>query len=290
MNGKKKQKIETVDVLAWAFAILVIIAVAIPFLYVIALSLSSSAAILQGRVGIFPVELTFDSYKEILKTPKILIGYKNSIVNTASAVVLALVLSVLTAYPLSRKELPGRQKLVGMIVFTMFFSGGMVPFYILMQNLHLMDNIWAIILPWAIPAFNLFLIKNYFENIPNEIYEAAVVDGASEYRILAKIYVPLGLPIFATIGLFVATSSWNDYMVPLMYLTSPEKYPLQLILQEMLIEDNVDSGVLSAKASVMTTQGLKNATVVLSILPLLICYPFAQKFFIGSIYAGSVKG
>lgn len=284
-----KKKIEVLDVIVWCISILAMLAVVIPFLYIIALSLSSSSAILQGRVGLLPVEPTLTSYKEMLKTPKILIGYKNSFIYTGGTVLLALVLCSLTAYPLSRKNLPGRSKLIGLILFTMFFSGGLVPFFILMQTLGLSDNIWAIILPWAIPQFQLLLLKNYFENVPNEIYEAAVMDGASEFRIFSQIFVPLGIPIFATIAIMIATTSWNDYMVPLMYITSPSKYPLQLILQQMLIEDQVQNSPYVTGAA-LTSVGLKNVTVILSVLPLIIAYPFLQKYFIGSIYAGSVKG
>ncbi len=152
-----------------------------------------------------------------------------------------------------------------------------------------MDSIWAIILPWAIPPFQLLLLKNYFENVPNEIYEAALVDGASEYRIFGQIFVPLAGPIFATIAIMIATTSWNHYMVPLMYISSPEKYPLQLVLNEMLMEEQVQTSTYAQNAT-LTPTGLKNVTVVLSILPLVIVYPFLQRYFIGSIYAGSVKG
>lgn len=286
---KKLKRIEGLDIAVWIFAILMMLVVFVPFMYVVSLSLSSSEAIVQGKVGIFPVDITFDSYKDMLKTPKILNAYKNSFMYTAGETLLALFLCAITAYPLSRKNLPGRGKLIGMILFTMFFSGGLIPFYILMQNLHLMDSIWAIILPWAIPAFQLLLLKNYFENVPNEIYEAAVVDGASEYRIFGQIYVPLAGPIFATIAIMIATSAWNQYMVPLMYISSPEKYPLQLVLNEMLMEEQVQSSTYAQNAT-LTPTGLKNVTVVLSILPLVIVYPFLQRYFIGSIYAGSVKG
>lgn len=286
---KRLKKIELLDIVVYLIAILMLAIVFIPFLYIISISLSGSSAILQGKVSLFPVDFTFASYAEMLKTPKILNAYKNSFIYVASGVVLALALCLVTAYPLSRKQLPGRGKLIGMILFTMFFSGGLVPFYILMQNLGLMDNIWAIILPWAIPQFQLLLLKNYFENVPEEIYEAAVVDGASEYRIFGQIYLPLAVPIIATITIMIATAEWNNYMVPLMYINDPAKYPLQLVLREMLVEENLQNAAYT-QAATLTPIGLKNATVVISILPLLIVYPFLQKYFIGSIYAGAVKG
>ena len=160
--NKKFKKLDGVDIAAWIISMIALLIVLFPFLYVVSLSLSSSDAILEGRVGIHPVGFTLDSYKEILKTPKILTAFKNSVVYTVSSVVVSLVLTSITAYPLSRKFLPGRSKIIGMILFTMFFSGGLIPFYILMQNIGLMDSIWAIILPWAISQFELFLLKNYY--------------------------------------------------------------------------------------------------------------------------------
>lgn len=286
---KNFRKIEALDVIVWIFAILMMVIVVLPFLNVVSLSLSSSSAILQGKVSFWPVGITFDAYAEMLRTPKILNAYKNSFIYTFGGVALSLVLLTLTAYPLSRKGLPGRGKIIGMILFTMFFNGGMIPFYILMQNLGLMDSVWAIILPWAIPQFQLLLLKNYFENVPDEIYEAAIMDGASEFRILGQIFVPLAAPIFATVAIMIATSLWNNYMNPLMYLTTQSKFPLQLVLQEMLVEDKVQDSPYTQGAT-LTPTGLKNVTVMISVLPLLIIYPFVQRFFIGSIYVGAVKG
>lgn len=286
---KRLKKIELLDIVVWLIAILILAIVFIPFLYVVSLSLSGSSAILQGKVTIFPVDFTLASYTEMLKTPKILNAYKNSFLYVGLGTVISVGLLLLTAYPLSRRALPGRGKFIGLVLFTMFFNGGLVPFYILMQNLGLIDTIWAIVIPFAIPQFQLLLLKNYFENVPEEIYEAAVIDGASEYRIFARIFVPLAVPIIATVAIMVATKEWNSYMIPLMYLNDPAKFPLQLVLREMLVEENLQDSMYTQTAT-LTPTGLKNATVVISILPLLIVYPFLQKYFIGSIYAGAVKG
>lgn len=286
---KRLKKIELLDIVVWLIAALMLAVVFIPFLYVLSVSLSGSSAILQGKVSLFPVDFTLASYVEMMKTPKVLNAYKNSFIYVGSATILSVALLLLTAYPLSRRSLPGRGKFIGLILFSMFFSGGMVPFYLLIQNLGFMDTIWAIIIPWAIPQFQLLLLKNYFENVPEEIYEAGVVDGASEYRIFGQIFVPLAVPIIATVAIMIATTQWNSYMVPLMYINDPAKYPLQLVLREMLVEDNLQDSMYTQVAT-LTPTGLKNATVVISILPLLILYPFLQKYFIGSIYAGAVKG
>jgi len=287
---KSLKKIGIVDIIAWTIATFALVIILVPFMNVISLSLSRADSILRGDVSIWPIGFNLDSYVSIMQSPRILTAYWNSIRYTTVTVVISLFLGAITAYPLSRKFLPGRKFLISMVVFTMFFSGGLIPFYILMQNLGLMDNIWALVIPWAIPAFELFLLKNYFENMPHEIYEAAAIDGASEYTMLARIYVPLAKPIFATLTIFFALWQWNAYMVPLMYITTPSRFPLQLVLNEMLIQEQaMGSGTNMANIH-LTPQGVKNATIVLSVLPLLLLYPFVQKYFISGIYIGSVKG
>ncbi len=286
---KKLKRFEAFDIFVWLIALLALLVVLFPLLHVVSLSLSGASSIMQGKVTFYPQDFTFSSYMSILKSPKILNAYWNSISYTVLSVVISLVLITMTAYPLAIKTMPGRKLFINMILFTMFFSGGIIPFYLLMQNLKLMDSIWALVLPWAVPQFELFLLKNYFENIPGEIYEAATIDGASHFRIMTKIYMPLAKPIYATLVIFLAMHQWNNYMVPLMYISSPSKYPLQLVLNEMLMQEQNGSTSAIQMANV-TPIGMKNATIVLSALPLLILYPFVQKYFIGSIYMGSVKG
>lgn len=287
--GKAKLRIRGFDVFVWMFAMFSLCIILFPLMYVVSLSFSGAAQVLQGNVTFFPKDFTLASYAEMMKSPMILKAYKNSILYTATSVSISMVLVTMTAYPLMRKDLPGRKILINMILFTMFFNGGIIPIYILLQNLGFMDKIWALVIPWAIPQFELFLLKNYFENTPEEIYEAAVVDGASEFRIMVNIYVPLAKPMFAALAVFFAMFQWNNYMVPLMYISSPSKYPLQLLLNDMLLrEQTTEVGMMNL--SEVTSVGLKNATIVLSVLPLLILYPFLQKYFIGSIYVGSIKG
>ena len=284
------KKIDLFDVINIIFMLLVLVIVGAPLMYIASVSLSSNAAIAAGEVTIFPKGVNLDSYKEILSTAKIPMAYMNSFLYTFSAVAISLFLVTLTAYPLSRKELKGRKPILLMITFTMFFNGGMIPFYLLIQNLGMMDTIWALVIPWAVPAYELMLLRNYFENIPNEVYEAATIDGANEYRILFGIFVPMALPMLATLVMFFTRNHWNSYLVPLMYLSSPAKYPLQVVLQEMLMEGQAKSSLESVESAALNAEALKNATIVLSILPILIVYPFIQKYFVKGMYAGAVKG
>lgn len=288
---KKLRRIEGFDIFVWLIALAALVIVIFPLLHVVSLSLSGASSVTQGKVTFYPKDFTLDSYFSILKSPKILKAYWNSFLYTGTSVAISLVLITMTAYPLAMKFMPGRKLFINMILFTMFFSGGIIPFYLLMQNLKLMDSIWALVLPWAIPQFELFLLKNYFENIPSEIYEAATIDGASHFRIMTKIYMPLAKPIYATLVIFLAMHQWNNYMAPLMYISTPSKYPLQLVLNEMLMQEQAQNGATAAiQMTNVTSVGMKNATIMLSALPLLIVYPFVQKYFIGSIYVGAVKG
>lgn len=284
------RKTDFFDIINIVFMLLVLVLVGAPLLYIFSVSLSSNEQIAAGAVTVFPRGLNFSAYREILSTPKIPLAYWNSIFYTFLAVCISIVLLMLTAYPLSRKGLKGRKTILFLIAFTMMFNGGLIPFYLLIQSLHMMDTVWALVIPWAVPAYELMLLKNYFENVPNEVYEAATIDGASEYRIVFQIFVPMSLPILATLVMFIIRTQWNSYLIPLMYLSSPAKYPLQVVLQEMLMDGQAKSTSETLESAALNAEALKNATIVLSIIPILIVYPFVQKYFVRGMYAGAVKG
>lgn len=284
------KKITTFDVVITIIMLTILVLVGVPLLYIFSISLSSNEYIAQGAVTVFPKGITLSAYKEILSTPKVPMAYLNSIWYTALATVISMFLLVITAYPLSRRELKGRQGILLMIVFTMFFSGGMIPFYLLIQNLGMVDTVWALVIPWAVPAYELMLLRSYFENIPNEVYEAATIDGASEYRILFQVFLPMSLPILATLVMFIVRNQWNSYLVPLMYLQTPEKYPLQVVLQEMLLKGQAKTTIATVESAELNVEALKNATIVLSIIPVLMLYPFVQRYFVKGLYIGAVKG
>ena len=243
-----------------------------------------------GSVSFSLSNYNLDSYINILSSSKVPRAFKNSVIYTLTGTLLGLFLVTITAYPLADKQLKGRNFLLRMIAFTMFFNGGLIPIFLLINSLGFMDSIWAIIVPWAVPAYELMLLRNYFESIPSEMHEAAEMDGASEYHILFKIYIPMALPMLCTLALFFARGQWNSYLVPLMYLSSAKRFPLQVILQEMLIQDTAKSTGDALVGASIATESLKNATIVISMIPLVLMYPLFQKYFISGIYVGAVKG
>lgn len=283
------EKVTLFDVINNTVMFLLILISLYPIWYVLCISLSSTEAINNGLVSLWPVDINIDAYKEILKTPRIPRAYWNSILYTFLHTVFAVGTTVLFAYPLSRKKFVFRKPLMLMVVFTMFFSGGMIPAYLLLRSLHLLDSMWALILSGLITTFDLVIIKNFYEGLPHEMYEAAIVDGANEFTILLRIFIPLAKPAIASITLFLAMGTWNSYLSPSIYFTTPEKFPLPVILKEMLI-DMTSTNSNNADENQFTPEAIKNATIFVSVLPFLIVYPFLQKYFVKGVAIGAVKG
>lgn len=260
-----------------------------PVWYVLCISLSSTAAINSGAVTFWPKEINLDAYFQILETPRIPRAYWNSILYTFTGTICAVAMTTLFAYPLSRKKFVFRAPLMIMVVITMFFSGGMIPSFLLNKALGLLDSMWVLVIPSLIVTFDLIVMKNFFEGIPHEMYEAAVVDGANEFTILLKIFVPLAKPAIASITLFLAMGKWNSYLAPAIYFTTAEKMPLQVILKDMLM-DMTALNSNNVEESKFTPEALKNATIFISVLPFLAVYPFLQKYFVKGLTVGAVKG
>lgn len=260
-----------------------------PVWYVLCISLSSTAAINSGTISFWPKEINIDAYIQVLKTPKIPRAYLNSIVYTSVGTICCLVFTTLFAYPVSRKNFIFRKPLMIMVTITMFFGGGMIPTFLLVQSVGLLDSMWSLIIPNLIWTFDLIVIKNFFEGVPGEMYEAAVVDGASEFRIFLQIYVPLAKPAIASVALFFAMGQWNSYLLPSIYLNTAEKLPLQVVLRDMLI-DMTSQNPNSLEESKFTPEALKNATIFVSILPFVVVYPYLQKYFVKGLTVGAVKG
>jgi putative aldouronate transport system permease protein len=228
----------------------------------------------------------------VLANPDIVSGFANSVLRTVSGTALTLFFTCLTAYPLARKELPYRGPLLFLILFTMIFSGGIVPNYLLIKNIGLIDSIWALILPHMLTAFNVIVMKNFFQSIPESLAESAKIDGASEINILARIYVPLSKPVLATVGLWTAVSHWNQWFDAMLYITSDENQVLQTFLQRIVIESSVEmieQGLVDPNVTQFTPETIKAATVVVTVLPMLLIYPFVQKYFVKGIMLGGVK-
>ena len=258
-----------------------------PFVYVVTESFRS-----RQLVNGLPVEVwSFSAYKSVLGNSNIFRAYINTIVVTIVGTAGAVALTTVGAYPLSKKELPGRQAALIYVLITMLFSGGLIPFYILIRNvLQLTDSYFVYIAVGATGAFNIFVVKNYFQGIPAELSESASLDGAGELRIFFSIYLPLSKPIIATVALWVAVGKWNDYMTGLLYIKSQEKLLIQNILRDMLSKATSTSGIGGDSSMQALAESVKMATVVVSIIPIMLIYPFVQKYFTKGVMVGSVKG
>lgn len=265
-----------------------------PLIYVLSASFSNPARTILGDIWLFPKEMTVDLYVKVFQNEKILIGYRNTIIYTVFGTFINLLFSIMIAYPLSRKDFYGRNVITVFIMITMFFSGGMIPTYLLVKDLGMLDTIWAIVLPGAVSVYNVIIMRTFFQSIPNELHEAASIDGCGNIAFLMKIVMPLSMPIIAVMTLFYGVGHWNAYFDSLIYLNDESKFPLQLFLRQMLIQEDM-SGMSSASDSaisehLMQIEGLKYAVVIVASLPMLVLYPFLQKYFVKGVMIGSLKG
>jgi len=280
-------------VVSHAFLVLFAAVCAFPFLNVLAKSFSPEFYIQQGQVWLWPVKVTLNGYEKILEAQGILLGFRNSLIVGIVGTAVNLLMSSLIAYPLSRKRLPLRRSFVTVVVFTMLFPTGIIPMYILVKSLGLINSLWALILPYAITTFNMIIVKNYFQTIPDSLEESAFIDGAGEFTILFRIFVPLSKPVIAAIGLFYLIANWNIFMPAVLFLTSPSKYTIQVVLRDILtqhmLEDQLpfDRGALMSKAG---PEAIQAAVTIVAMLPILAIYPFLQGYFTRGIMIGSVKG
>ncbi len=264
-----------------------------PFLNMVAKSFSSETAILTGKVLFWPVGFQLGTYKYVIKQAQFWNSFKVSVSITVMGTAGAMVLSCLTAYPLSKRWLYGRKPLMLVFVFTMLFGGGMVPSYLLMQSLGLVNTIWVLFVPSMLSVYNMILLKNFFEDIPESVEESAELDGAGSLRILISIVLPMSLPAIATIGLFYAVGFWDNYMSGLIYVTNPQYKPLQQYLYEIVKESITVDETLSMDAqenAALNTDAIRSATIMLACVPIMCVYPFLQKYFVKGMRVGSVKG
>ncbi len=272
---------------------IILIIIIYPLVFVISASFSDPLYLLQGKVSLLPKGFTLESYSKIINFNDVWMGYKNTIIYVTVATLINLIMTTLGAYPLSRKDFFGRNIITALLVFTMFFSGGMIPTYLVVKSLGLTNTMWAMVLPSAISVYNLIIMRTFFQSIPYELQESATIDGASDFQILARIVLPLSKPILAVMTLFYAVTHWNAFFDALIYLTNRSKYPLQLILREILIQDDVagaegldDDAIQQA----MSVEGMKYAVIIIANLPILCLYPFLQRYFVQGVMIGSLKG
>ncbi|MCM8901507.1 carbohydrate ABC transporter permease [Caldicoprobacter algeriensis] len=264
----------------------------IPILHVASISLSSNSAILGGRVYIWPVELNVDSYKVVFADKTMIKSLVFTAQLTIIYTVLSMLMTILAAYPLSKKGLKGRNFFLLIIVFTMYFSGGMIPDYILVKNLGLLNNFWALVLPGLVSAFNMIVLKTFFSTLPESLEESAFIDGASYLTILVRIVLPLSLPVLATLSLFYAVGRWNYFMDALLYITDSKLYPIQLKIYQIIFNNMQPeiSAIEGNLSSNLLPESLKAASVMFAIIPIIMIYPWLQKYFISGIMIGAIKG
>ena len=261
----------------------------IPFIYVIAGSFATELELATRSFFVWPETFSLRAYESILTSPTFLRAMVTTIGVTAVGTLVQLFLTASMAYPLSKGNLPGRRTLLSLIVFTMVFSGGMIPTFLVVKDLGMLDTYWALILPMAINPFSLIIIKNFFEQLPGELEESAKIDGANEMQALWSIILPLSKPVLATFALFYAVGIWNDFMSPLLYLNDNSMWTLQMFLRQVTVA--TDLSMLEADPGQMPpAQGIKFAVIVVATLPILLFYPFLQKHFAKGMLIGSVKG
>ena len=280
----------------YLFLFLILVIVGYPLLIVVSNSLSSPEAVTGGKVWLLPVDFSLAGYQAVFQDKSIVSGFRNSFFYMIVGTAINMVVTTLCAYPLSIKTLPGRRWIMLLFSFTMFFSGGMIPTYLLIYNLGMINTVWSMILPGAISVWNMILMRTYFMNsVPGDIREAAIIDGCSDFRYLVKILIPLSVPIMAVLVLYYAVGHWNSYFNALLYLRDTDLYPLQMVLRNILIMNNASMDMLASDPEAMSLRIkmidlIKYSVIVVASLPLVILYPFIQKYFVQGIMVGSLKG
>ncbi|TBL78545.1 carbohydrate ABC transporter permease [Paenibacillus thalictri] len=265
----------------------------IPFVHVTAASFTTAEELRQQPFVLFPTAFSLDAYKYILTTDTVVRSMGVTLFITLAGTFVNIAMTTLMAYPLSRKTLVGRSRIMLMVLFTMLFQGGMIPTFLVVKQLGLLNTYWAVILPGAISAFNLIVMKNFFQQLPDGLEESAKIDGANDLLILLKIVIPLSMPAIATFSLFYAVGHWNSFLTPVLYLNNPEKWPIQVLLRQIVIMSQGgfgDAAEMGADFVPPPEQTLKSAVIVFANLPILLVYPFLQKHFAKGVFLGSVKG
>lgn len=262
-----------------------------PFIYVLANSLSSVTTVKMGKVFFYPINFTLEAFRYVLSREGIWIAYANTIFYTIVGTAVNLLLTMLGAYPLSKKRLKGRTFISFFIVFTMWFNAGMIPFYLNLRSLNLLNTRFAIIIAFGITTFNVILLRTFFQSIPESLEESAKIDGASDWQVLSKIYLPLSKAGLATVGLFYAVSRWNGYFWAMIILRDENKVPLQVLLKKMIVELSVDEHLMAtADIATYSQETVIYATIIIAIIPIICVYPYLQKYFVKGIMLGSIKG
>lgn len=286
------------DLVVWAIALiaslLMIFVMLYPFIYIVAVSFSKNEYVTMGMVTWLPKGFNLNAYRVALSDPLIIRGYINTIFYTSAGTVLSVGLTLLTAYPLAIKQFRGKKPFLIFLTFTMYFSGGLIPYYMLVQNLHMKDTLWALILP-GVSVWYIIICRTFFQaNIPIELRESALMDGANDLTILTRIYTPLSKPILATLGLWLIVGHWNSWFNAMLFIENQNLYPLQLVVRKVLITfeptSHMRSIIAAYKPAGVSEQTVRSAIIVVTILPIVMIYPFLQKYFVKGIMIGAIKG
>lgn len=283
------------DLVVHVSLFVVILIVLLPLLYVVSASFSTPTAIREGRVWILPAEPTLMAYEAIFRDPSLLRGFYNSTFYMVVGTIINLIMTVLAAYPLSRKQFLIRNYIMGIFTFTMLFSGGLIPLYLLVMDLGLLNTRWAMLLPTAMSVWNVIITRTfYMTNIPEEIYESTMIDGCSDFKFLLSIVLPLSGPIMAVMALFYGIAHWNTFFNALIFLSSEELFPLQLVLRNILVLHQFEAAVIVDFDTLVRRLGLmellRYAVIVVATAPMLCIYPFVQRYFVKGVMIGALKG
>ncbi|MBA2941408.1 carbohydrate ABC transporter permease [Paenibacillus sp. CGMCC 1.16610] len=274
------------DTLNYTVMILLMLVMIYPLVYVFSASISDNALVSSGDVLLFPKKVTLVAYKQLAANSDLWISYWNTIRYTVVHVILTLITTAAMAYPLAKKWLPGRKLILMMAAFTLLFSGGMIPTFLVVQKLGMLNSIWAIVLPSMISTWYLFIMRTFFEALPEELEDAATIDGCSSLQVFLRVVMPLSMPVMATIGLFTAVNQWNAFFDALIYLNDRSMYPLQIMLRNILVAGTTIQG----EGDMSLLQTMKYAIIMMATLPILCVYPFIQKYFVQGTMIGGIKG
>lgn len=286
------------DLLNVFFISLLLLIILYPLWFVIIASFSDSSEVMKGNVIFWPKGFSLEAYGKVLQDPKIMTGYRNTIVYTVVGTLLNLAGTIAIAYPLSRRDFAGRKVISVLLIFTMFFSGGLIPTYLVYKQIHVINTPWVMIVPGMVNVYNMIVMRSFFESLPYEMHEAAFIDGCGNFKILTRIVLPLSLPIIAVMVIFYGVAHWNEYFSALVYLSDQKLKPLQLILRDILITSTSRvSSMMSGGATntgemdrIRTAESIKYAVAIVSTIPVLCLYPFLQKHFSKGVMIGAIKG
>ncbi len=288
MKRSKLNKFSGIDLFVYLTCIFVLAVIIFPVLHVVAVSLSGSLAVMQDKVGLFPVDFNLEAYKNVLSDSRIFTAYGNTVFYTLVGTAMSLIVTAMGAYALSANRMVGYKFFSMMIVITMFFGGGMIPNYLTVKAYKILNTRWAVLLPGLVNTWNFLVMRSFFDSYPKEIEESGKLDGLTDAGVFFRLVLPTSKAVLATIGLYYAVAIWNSYLIPSLYLDDAAMYPLQVILRSMLTTGMEQGGQVGDTYVVQTS--LKYATIVVAVLPIICVYPFLQKYFVKGTMIGAVKG